>query len=139
MDRALLAVAIIGAALVAAAVLRRRPGADAPTRTGHAVPDQLDRHHFVRPGAPVLVVLFSSATCDSCAGTWAAVQQVESPDVAVQDVAFQSDGDLHRRYGIDAVPLVVAADRQGVVRWSAAGPTDAESVALGISELLPGR
>ena len=138
MDRALLAAAIVGAALLVAAMLRRRTGHEPPTRTGYVVPDQLDRRDFVRPGAPVLVVLFSSATCESCAGTWELVRQVESPDVAVQDVAFQVDGELHRRYDIDAVPMVVAADRAGVVRWSSAGPTSAEALAAGIGELLPG-
>ena len=48
-----------------------------------------------------------------------------SDDVAVSDVEWQARKDLHDRYAIDAVPLLVIADREGVVRRSFAGPVTA--------------
>jgi hypothetical protein len=124
-ERLLIAVAIAVAALIVAAVARRRTAPPAPTRTGHTVPDQLDRADFTRADAPWLVVEFSSRTCLSCAGTWEKVALLESTAVAVQDVAYQERRDLHDRYGIDAVPVVLVADAEGVVRTSFVGPPSA--------------
>ena len=39
-----------------------------------------------------------------------------SADVAVQEVEFTARRDLHERYNIETVPMLVVADRQGVVR-----------------------
>jgi hypothetical protein len=43
----------------------------------------------------------------------------------VSDVEWQTGKDLHARYAIDAVPVLVIADRDGVVRRSFAGPVTA--------------
>lgn len=122
MERLALAAALLVAAVIAGAVLRARTKPPAPTRTGHTVPDQLDRMDFERPDAPWLVVAFSSKTCLSCAGTWEKVQLLASDAVAVQDVAYQERKDLHDRYGIEAVPVVLVADAAGVVVRSFVGP-----------------
>lgn len=135
MERLLLAVALVAVAVVAAAVVRRRSAPAAPTRTGTVVPDQLDRADFDRPDAPWLVVEFSSRTCLSCAGTWEKVALLESAEVAVQDVAFQERRDLHERYAIDAVPLVLVADADGVVRASFVGPPSAADLWASLAEL----
>ena len=109
---------------VAVAVLLQRPH----QATG-ADPHGVDRARPARPEGlrpdPThawLVVLFSSDTCLACQGTWEKVVLVESDAVAVQDVAFPADRDLHERYGIEAVPLVLVADAAGVVRSSFVGP-----------------
>src|SRR3954451_6857549 len=121
MERVLLAVGIALAVAVLAIVFeRRRP--QPPSQRKWAVPDQLDRADFDRPGAPWLVAVFSSATCDSCAPAVARARAVASGDVAVQEVEVGAQGDLHRRYNVEAVPTVVVADRQGVVRASIVGP-----------------
>ena len=115
MERVWLAVAIAVAVAALAMVLqRRRP--EAPSQRRWAVPDQLDRADFDRPGAPWLVAAFSSATCDSCAIALQRAQAVASADVVVQDVEFSARRDLHERYNIETVPMLVVADRQGVVR-----------------------
>ena len=118
---AALALAAVGAALV---LQRRRPRADLGPPQWH-VPDVLDRHDFDRPDAPWLVVEFSSATCEACAAVWERVRPLESVEVAVQKVEARTGRDLHLRYQIDAVPLVVVADGTGAVRAHLLGPTTA--------------
>lgn len=116
---------IVGVVLVLAAVVafvanRRDP--DAPLRTGYAVPDQLRRADFVRPEAPWLVAVFTSATCASCAKVWEAAKHLESDDVSVQQVEIGERRDLHERYQIDAVPMVVVTDARGTTKKSFLGP-----------------
>lgn len=105
-----------GAAAGVAAVLRRRTTVTPQQGPTWEVPIQVDRADFDRPDADWLVVLFSSSTCLACAGTWSKVELLGSPAVAVQQVDAVADEDLHDRYRIDAVPMVVIADREGVVR-----------------------
>ena len=50
---------------------------------------------------------------------------LESVEVAVQNVEARTGRDLHQRYQIDAVPLVVVADGTGAVRAHLLGPTTA--------------
>jgi hypothetical protein len=114
-DRVLLAVAIALAVAALAVVLQRRKP-EPPTQRQWAVPSQLDRADFDRPGAPWLVAVFSSATCGGCATAVSRAHVVASADVAVQEVEFTARRDLHERYNIETVPMLVVADRQGVVR-----------------------
>jgi len=114
-DRVLLAVAIaLAVAALATVVQRRRP--QAPSQRRWAVPEQLDRADFERPGAPWLVAVFSSASCEGCVTALERAQAVASADVVVQDVEFTARRDLHQRYNIETVPMLVVADRHGVVR-----------------------
>lgn len=135
MERLLLAAGLLAVVVAVAALARRRSTAAAPTRTGHTVPDQLDRVDFARPDAPWLVVEFSSRTCLSCAGTWEKVALLESEAVAVEEVPFQDRKDLHERYRIDAVPLVLVADDEGVVRASFLGPPSAADLWASLADL----
>ena len=131
----LIVVVLGGAAACVAALLRRR-GADAPEQGAEwAVPVQLDRKDFVRPDAEWLVVVFSSATCLACQGTWEKAKHLESDQVAVQEVEAIADKALHDRYQVDAVPLVVVADRGGVVRRSFVGPPTATDLWAALAEL----
>jgi hypothetical protein len=112
------------AGLVAWALQRRRPAP--PTQpTVYPVPTQLDRADFSRPDAPWLVVLFSSETCSGCASMREKTRVLAAADVAYQDVSYQSDRELHGRYNIEAVPLVVIADDEGVVVNSFVGEVTA--------------
>jgi hypothetical protein len=92
------------------------------------VPAQLDRRDFERPEAPWLVAVFTSTTCHTCADVVAKAGVLASADVVVTDIGFQARRDLHDRYRIDAVPLLVVADREGVVRASVAGPVSASEL-----------
>jgi hypothetical protein len=126
---------LAGVAVAVAAVIRRRVEPPAPTRTGYAVPSQLHRADFVRPDAPWLVVVFSSDTCLACVGTWEKARQLESPSVATQDVEVSAHKDLHDRYEIDAVPCLVVADADGVVRASFIGEPTATDLWAAVAEL----
>jgi hypothetical protein len=121
----LVAVAVAVAAVAVALVLRRRRVADPPTQPGATVPTQLDRKEFARADAPWLVAVFTSAACRTCADVVRKAAVLDSRDVAVQEVEFTASGELHRRYAIDAVPVTVVADADGVVRAGVAGPVTA--------------
>ncbi len=120
---AIAAVVVLIAVVVAVVMERRRP--EPPTQGAWAVPAQLDRADFARPDAPWLVAVFSSATCLTCKGTWEKAAALASDAVAVQEVEAVQRRDLHERYGIDAVPAVVVADADGVVRASFLGEPSA--------------
>ena len=45
--------------------------------------------------------------------------------MSVVDVEYTAQRALHERYNIDAVPTLVIADREGVVRASFLGPVSA--------------
>ena len=134
MDRVLLTVAIVLVAVAVAVVLqRRRP--DAPTQSAWTVPAQLDRRDFVRPDADWLVAVFTSATCETCATVKDKVALLESSAVAVQNAEAVADKALHDRYGIDAVPTLVIADREGVVAASFVGPVSAADLWATMADL----
>lgn len=119
---------------IAAALQRRRP--DAPTQPrGYAVPAQLDRTDFERSDAPWLVAVFTSATCVACADAWDKARHLDSEAVAVQQVDLGEGRALHRRYGVEAVPMVIVADDAGVVRASFLGPPTASDLWATVAEL----
>jgi len=109
---------------------------DAPIQpTNHVLPTQLDRNDFVRPDAPWLVAVFTSATCETCAKVWTSTQLVASDHVAIQNVAYQDDQDLHDRYNITAVPSVVVADADGVTRAEFLGPPSSAELWATLAEV----
>jgi hypothetical protein len=123
-ERVLLAVAGVAVAgAVAWVVQHRRPAP--PTQGRWPVPTQLDRADFDRPDAPWFVGVFSSATCESCEKAVAQAMVLESAEVAVQEVEVGARRHLHDRYGVEAVPVTVVADAEGVVRASFVGPPSA--------------
>jgi hypothetical protein len=128
----IVAVVVVVAFAVALVAQRRSP--NAPTRSGHSSPDQLDRADFVRPTTPWLIAVFTSATCDVCVDTWQKASVLESADVAVQQIDYPRDRALHDRYAIEAVPLVLVVDETGVVRKSFVGPTSATHLWAAVAE-----
>jgi hypothetical protein len=134
-ERLIIAAAIVVVAVVVALVVRRRRRPDAPTQVSRTVPTQLDRADFDRPDAAWLVVVFTSATCDTCAGVVAAARPLAGADVGVVDVEYQTQRSTHERYHIDAVPMVVFADAGGAVRASRLGPVSAAELSAVLAEL----
>jgi len=128
----LAAVVVAVAAVVALVAERRRP--DAPTQSAYAVPTQLDRSDFGQPETPWLVALFTSATCDSCARVIEKARVMACAEVAVEEVEISDQPDLHRRYHVEAVPTVVVADPDGVVRASFVGPPTATDLWAAVAE-----
>ncbi|MEY2397219.1 MAG: hypothetical protein QOJ00_393 [Actinomycetota bacterium] len=125
MSRLIATVVVLVVAGVIALVLRRRQPA-APTQPRRwPVPVQVDRNDFTRPDAPWLVAVFSSSTCDSCASVLAKARVVEAPDVAFEEISYQRDKARHERYSVEAVPMVLVADGDGVVAKSFVGEVTA--------------
>lgn len=120
-------VLVAAAALVAAAIAERRRR-DAPTAGDWTVPAQLDRSDFPSPGAPWLLVVFSSSTCNVCADVVAKANVLRSDAVAVADVEYSAAPALHERYRIDAVPMTLVVDDRGVVAASVVGPVKAQDL-----------
>ena len=136
-ERFLLAAVVVAVAVVIAVIMeRRRP--EAPTQGNWAVPAQLDRADFARPDAPWLVAVFTSATCDSCAQAVDRAKVLASAEVAVDEAEVKARPDLHRRYHIDAVPIIVVADREGVVRTSFTGPPSATDLWAAVAGVRDG-
>ena len=134
MDRHLLLVLVAATAgTLAHLVQRRRP--DAPVRTGWSVPQQLDRRDFDRPDAPWLVAVFTSATCDTCGSVVEVARPLESQAVAFQEVEAAERRDLHDRYAVEAVPMVLLVDGVGVVRNHHLGPVSATHLWGSLAEL----
>lgn len=133
-SRIVLALVLAVAALAVAAYLRSRQQPDAPVRTGYGVPQQLDRVDFLRPDAPWLVAVFTSATCGTCAGVWERAAHLESDAVAVQELEYGRDRVLHDRYEIEAVPTTLIVDADGVVRKHFLGPVNATDLWAAVAE-----
>jgi hypothetical protein len=120
-SRLVLAVVLLAAAVAVAWLLDRRRRPSVPANGRASVPHQVDRNDFPQPSAPWLVVLWTSRTCDSCQGLFDKLAPLASPEVAVIEVEYQADPELHRRYAIDAAPVTIVVDAQGVTRASFAG------------------
>ncbi|HVT76015.1 MAG TPA: thioredoxin family protein [Acidimicrobiales bacterium] len=125
MNRLVAVVVVFALAGAVAWLLQRRKPAPPTQPTAYPVPTQLDRADFTRPDAPWLVVLFSSATCGGCEAMRSKTAVLAATDVAYQEVSYQTDKALHARYTIEAVPLVVIADADGVVVNSFVGEVSA--------------
>jgi hypothetical protein len=128
----LLGVCILVAFGVAFIVRRRQP--DAPTQASFDIPTQLDRSDFQSPTSPWLVVVFTSATCGTCADVASKASVLSSHDVAVQQVDFTELPVLHKKYNIQAVPTLVMANADGVVLKGYLGPVKAQDVWAAMAE-----
>ena len=122
MDRLLvLAVVAALAGLLARLLQRWRPGG--PVATGWSVPGHLDRADFARPDVPWLVAVFSSTDCQTCGPMVAEAHTLAAAQVVVQEVPVESASELHDRYQVDVVPMLVVADGDGLVRAHHLGPS----------------
>ena len=131
----LVAVVVVVAVAAALAQLLQRRKPQAPTQPKMEVPAQVDRDDFPQPEVQWLVVVFSSATCSTCIDVVAKAQALATTQVAVANVEYPERKDLHDRYDIDAVPTVVVADIDGVVRGSFIGPISATDLWAGVAEI----
>jgi hypothetical protein len=130
----LVAVVVLVVALGVGAVLRRRRVVDPPTQPVFSAPAQIDRADFVDAGAPWLVAVFSSASCDACEDVVRKANVLACSEVAVVDVEYSASAALHRKYHVDAVPIAVVADRAGVVKASFIGPMSATDLWAAVAE-----
>jgi len=132
-DRLILVGGAVLIAGVVALVLGRRT--DPPDSNTHNVPRLLDRADFTKPDVPWLVAVFTSATCNTCAGVLERARHLASEDVAVQELEVTSAKAIHERYLIDAVPTLVIADTSGTVQQAFLGPVTAAELWSALAEL----
>jgi hypothetical protein len=125
--RALLALALgAGAVIIGFLVNRRRVHTSAAP--GVRIPDRVARADFAGPDAPALVVVFTSASCASCAAMLSAAAAVRSDEIAVDEAEVGARPEVHERYEIEAVPIALVVDRTGTVRASFAGSVTADEL-----------
>jgi hypothetical protein len=132
--RLVIAAAILIVALGVSWWLRRRRP-EGPPRDAYPVPRQLDRADFDRPDAAWLVAYFSSEVCDSCQGLGPKVAALESKAVATCELDYTDRRDLHERYDISAIPMILLADDAGVVHRAFIGATTATDLWASLAEL----
>lgn len=133
--RIVLALALVVVAAVVAWVLERRRRSAPPTQGRSLVPQQVDRADFPRPDAPWLVVLWSSRSCASCQGLAEKLQPLASDEVAVVEVEYHDNPELHARYKIEAAPVTIVVDAEGVTRASFAGAFSASELWAAVAGL----
>src|SRR4051812_17039011 len=101
MVQLLIGIVVVVVAIAVGLVLRRRQAIDAPTQPVYEAPTQLDRADFPAASADQwLVVVFSSASCTTCADVVRKAAVLESRDVAVVDAEYGRARDLHTKYHI---------------------------------------
>lgn len=122
MERLVIVAIVVAVGIAVALVIDRRSRPNAPTQPRRSVPSQLDRSDFPEAEAPWLVAVFTSSTCDACHSAVHAAAQLEATDVAVVEVAVETERSIHDRYGIDAVPVITIAGSDGVVERAFVGP-----------------
>ena len=85
--------------------------------------------------AILVVVVFSSSTCHTCADVVAKSKVLACDDVGVYDAEYTAHKDLHRKYAVEAVPLIAVADADGVVHAGFAGPVTATDLWAAVAEV----
>ena len=131
---AIAAVLVAGVVAIAFVAQRRRRPAP-PPRDAYPVPRQLQRDDFPRADAPWLVAYFWSRTCDSCQGLMPKVAALESADVATCTLEATDHRALHQRYEIAAIPMILLADDEGVVRRAFVGAVSATALWAAMADL----
>lgn len=126
-------IAAMAVAVAVALILKGRKS-DAPTQASFEIPIQVDRNDFERSDTPWLVAVFTSATCHTCADVATKAEVLSSTEVAVQRIDYTVNPALHKRYRIDAVPLLVIADVDGVVHKGFIGPLKAQDLWAAMAE-----
>lgn len=132
-----LRLAVAAALLVVIAVIAwrlKQRAPNAPPRDAYPVPRQLDRADFPRQEAPWLVAYFSSATCGSCQNLGPKVALLACADVSVADCSFEAERELHDRYEVAAIPMILVANHQGVVQKAFVGATSATDLWAAVAE-----
>lgn len=133
MERLAIAAVLVVVAVVVSRLLQARRPAP-PTQPRWEPPAQLDRADFDDAAKPWLVVVFTSATCESCRDATEKARVLASPEVGFQDVSWQDRKDIHDRYSVEVVPTTVMADADGVVRASFVGFVTATDLWAALAE-----
>ena len=135
MSRVIVLVLLSSAASLTAVLLRKLNKRNFLT-SGWSIPGHLSREDFGFTNEPWLVVIFSSESCETCKPLVAESMKLSSLGIAIQEIAVETNKDLHEKYSIGAVPMLLLVDKFGVVRSSHLGPTNSEEVRNSIQTVL---
>ena len=105
--------------------------------TSFDLPLHIDRSDFDNKNAEILVLVFSSETCDGCDVVWNKTTVLQSSAVDVEKVSYQDvkGKKLHLKYQIEAVPSVLVCDEQGSVFKAFLGNVTATDLWAAVAEL----
>ena len=81
-------------------------------------------------------MIFSSESCETCKPVVTEGMKLASLGIAIQEVTAETNKDLHEKYDIDAVPMLLLVDKFGVVRSSYLGPSDFDEVKKSIETVI---
>ncbi len=124
-------------AVAVAAAISRLFGATHPAdsaSTDRYIPEHLDPARFALASGKWLIVVFSSATCETCRTVVDDIAAMAKADLLTIAVQFEQDPNLHRHYRIDAVPTTLIADPTGTVRKSFLGPVGRKALEIALAE-----
>lgn len=101
----------------------------------YGYPSIVNRKDFLGVEQDLVVISFTSQTCESCKGVWEKVQALSSDSVGVIKVDYQDDmgKKLHQKYSIDAVPTTLVCDKDGVTLKSYIGAVTATDLWAGVA------
>ncbi|MCQ3813662.1 MAG: hypothetical protein KTU85_04480 [Acidimicrobiia bacterium] len=134
MDRLILVLGGVAIAALVAYLLNRGHRA-VPAANTQTVPRELNRNDFSEAAKPWLVAVFTAATCNTCAKVMSHASHLASSQVAVQELEYTAQRNLHKRYKIDAVPMVLFANETGEVKRSFLGPVSAAELWSSMAQL----
>ena len=132
----LIVLALISFGASLAAVLLRKLNYRNFVTSGYSVPGHLSREDFGFLKEPWLVVIFSSASCETCKPVVTESMKLTSLGIAIQEITAETNRDLHEKYDIDAVPMLLLVDKFGVVRSSHLGPDNFDDVKKSIETFI---
>ncbi|MBF82545.1 MAG: hypothetical protein CL522_03995 [Actinobacteria bacterium] len=117
----LILVLLLGAFAIVVAYIANNRRTDSPSVPKSSLPIQVDRNDFDKPDKEWLLVFFSSESCSSCIQVREVLKDITLNSIHIQEVNFPQEKNLHTRYAIDSVPIVLIANSEGVIIWSYAG------------------
>lgn len=117
----LILVLLLGAFAIIVAYIANNRRTDSPSVPTRSLPIQVDRNDFDMPDMKWLLVFFSSESCSSCIQVREILSGIPLNSIHIQEVSFPQGKNLHTRYAINSVPIVLIVNLEGVVIWSYTG------------------
>ena len=74
-------------------------------------------------------MLFSSTNCNACSAARAQLAELSADDLVIQEITWQDDPEVHRRYRIPAVPTTVLVTASGATFHAVIGRPGAGELA----------
>ena len=106
---------LLGAFAIIVAYIANNRRTDSPSVPKSSLPIQVDRNDFNMPDMKWLLVFFSSESCSSCIQVREILSEIPLNSIHIQEVSFPQEKNLHTRYAINSVPIVLIANLEGVV------------------------